>query len=77
MAIPNKISVPKYPKFLPTPDPATNELYITCTNPLALIWVRQTVPAQLYILEGVQEEQLLRECGDWYRNFVSSQLDKN
>jgi hypothetical protein len=77
MAIPPKITVPDYPKFLPAPDHKTMELYIICTNPLALFWVRQTTPAQIYILEGPQEEKLLRECGDWYRKFAANSLDKS
>jgi hypothetical protein len=77
MAIPQKIAVPKYPKFLPSPDQNTMELYITCTSPLALIWVRQTTPAQLFIIEGPQEESILRECADWYRQHIEQKTNKN
>ena len=75
MAIPSKIEVPNYPRFMFTPDQQTMELYITCTKPLALIWVRQTIPAQLYIVEGPQKEQLLKDCADWYRKNAISKTD--
>jgi len=77
MAIPPNITVPDYPRFLPTPDQATMELFITCTNPLALIWVRQTIPAQLCIVEGPQEEALLRDCEEWYRNYAAERMADN
>jgi hypothetical protein len=77
MAIPSKIDVPKYPKFLPAPDNATMQLYIICTSPLALFWVRQTIPAQICIVEGPQDEKLLCECGDWYRKFAGDKLGGN
>jgi hypothetical protein len=77
MAIPSKITVPKYPKFMPAPDQDGMELYIICTRPLALFWVRQTVPAQIYIVEGPQDRKLLRECGDFYRNMAANTLDKS
>lgn len=77
MGIPEQIAVPTYPRFLPTPDHNTMELFITCTSPLALIWVRQTIPAQLYIVEGPPEESLLRDCANWYRNYAAQQLTDN
>lgn len=67
MPIPKKISVPDYPKFLFAPDHKAMELYIVCSCLLTLFWVRQTIPAQIYILEGKPDEKLLRECADWYR----------
>jgi hypothetical protein len=53
------------------------ELYIVCTSPLALIWVRQTTPAQLFIVEGEPDEQMLRDCTEWYREFAVQSLDEN
>jgi hypothetical protein len=73
----NSINVPEVPKFLPAPDEKTNELYIICTNPLALFWVRQTIPGQIYILEGPQDEKLLRECGDWYKKMTGNLIGGN
>lgn len=67
MSIPASITVPKYPRFLFAPDQQTLDLYIVCTSPMALIWVRQTTPAQLYIVEGPQDEQMLRDAGEWWR----------
>lgn len=72
-----KITIPKYLKFLPDPDHNSMELYIICTNPLALFWVRQTTPAQIYIIEGTQDEKLLRKCGEWYKLLVSKSIDKS
>ncbi len=68
MPIPEKLNIPNYPRFLFAPDSQTMELYIICTKPLTLFWVRQTIPAQIYIIEGKPNVQLLRECGFWYRN---------
>lgn len=50
------------------PDGANHQLYIVCSQPLALIWVRQTIPAQLFILEGPQDETLLRAAATFYRD---------
>jgi len=72
-----KISVPKYPRFLFAPDESSMQLYICCTAPLALIWVRQTVPAQLYIVDGPQDESLLRAAADWYRATTSKKIGGN
>lgn len=77
MPLPEKITVPEYPRFLPAPDQYNRQLYIICTSPLALIWVRQTVPGQLYIVEGPQDENLLKDAADWYRDFAANQMDKN
>lgn len=71
------IQIPKQPRFMFTPDHEGMQLYITCTEPLALIYVHQTIPAQLYIIEGPQDEQLLRDCAEWYRKATADQLDKN
>jgi hypothetical protein len=75
--IPEKITLPKIPKFLPSPEHKTGEMFITCTSPLALLWVRQTIPAQIYIVEGPQDEKLLRQAADWWRNYAVSHLDEN
>lgn len=75
--IPDKIKLPEIPQFLPTPDKHTKEMYITCTKPLALLWIRQTTPAQIYIVEGPQDETLLRQAADWWRNYAVSHLDEN
>lgn len=77
MQIPEKITVPKYPKFMFAPDPRSMELYIICNNPLALIWVRQTIPAQLYIVEGKQDPIMIRQAGEWYRENSQTKIDKN
>ena len=71
------IEIPPVPRFMFTPDQAGMQLYITCTQPLALIYVHQTIPAQLYIIEGPQEPQLLRDCAAWYRQATATQLDNN
>jgi len=76
-AITTSIKVPAYPRFMPTPNHADMQLYITCTQPLALIWVCQTTPAQLYIVAGPQSPTLLKDCAEWYRAFAANQLDKN
>lgn len=68
MSIP--VNIPEnliVPRFLLAPDPATRQLYIISTRPLTLIWVRQTTPAQLWIVEGPQDEQLLLDAGAWWR----------
>ena len=75
MSIPKKITIPNYPKFMFSADRNTMQLYIVCTNPLTLIWVRQTIPAQLYIVEGNQDENLLHECAEWYRINAVNNLD--
>ena len=75
--IPKTITTPILPKFLMAPDEKTMELYIVSTSPIALIWVRQTVPAQLYIVEGLQDAQILKDCAEWYREFVSGRMHKN
>jgi len=72
MAIPPKITIPKTPHFIFAPDPVDKELYIVCTNPLALIWVRQTIPAQLYIIEGPMNEKILRDAAVFYRAYAGS-----
>jgi hypothetical protein len=72
-----KITVPGYPRFMFTADQERKELYIVCTRPLALIWVRQTTPGQLYIVEGEPDADILKEAADWYRSAVASQLPAN
>jgi hypothetical protein len=72
-----KINVPDYPQFLPAPDQKTMQLYVVCTKPLAFFWIRQTIPAQIYILEGPQDEKLLKACAEWYKKFSANQLDQN
>jgi hypothetical protein len=75
--IPDKITLPKIPKFLPSPDQKTGEMFITCSKPLALFWVRQTIPAQIYIIEGPQDEKLLRQAAEWWRKYAVSYLNEN
>lgn len=70
MSIPANISLPAYPRFLFAPDKSDQELYIVCTQPLALIWVLQTVPAQLHVLEGPQDEQMLRAAHAFYKAYA-------
>lgn len=77
MSIPASITTPQYERFMFTPDEAARELYITCTAPLALLWIRQTTPAQIYILEGPQDEQMLRDAADWYRDRAGKSLPSN
>lgn len=67
MSIPKNITFPYYPKFMFAPDHNSMELYIICTKPLTLFWIRQTIPAQIYIVEGIPSESLLRECAEWYK----------
>ena len=71
------IDVPTYSKFIFAPDQKTNNLYIICTQPLALFWVRKTIPAQIYFIEGKQDRKLLQECGEWYRKAATKELCKN
>ena len=71
MSIPSKLTVPKTPRFIFAPDPVANELYIICTKPLALIWFKQTIPAQLYIIEGPMQEKILRDAADFYRSHAA------
>jgi hypothetical protein len=75
MQIPTNITVPQYPRFMFTADQDAMQLYIVCTKPIALIWVRQTIPAQLYIVEGKQDEKLLQDCAEWYRNNAGKSLN--
>lgn len=77
MALPSKIKPPKTPNFLMAPDHKNMELYILHTNPFALIWVRQTVPAQMWIVEGEQSEKILREASEFYKNYIIENSDKN
>lgn len=71
------IELPHTPKFLFAPDEATMELYIVHVKPYALIWVHQSTPAQLFILEGAQDEDILRSAGDFYKSKVVDNMDKN
>ena len=76
--IPKNITIPQTPKFIFAPNPVGKELYIICTKPLALIWIRQTIPAQLYIIEGPQIENILFEAADFYRTYAArSATDSN
>ena len=77
MSIPQEITIPSYPRFLPTPDNSGMEMYITCTSPLALLWVRQTVPAQIYILDGPQSPALLRAAGEWWKEYAGKNIGGN
>lgn len=77
MNITANIAVPEYSRFLFSPDQQTLELYITCTSPLALIWVQQTTPAQLWIVEGPQDEQLLLDAGAWWRENAVKNMGGN
>lgn len=46
------IKTPERPRFLFAPDAKRKELYIVHTQyPLSLIWVQQTIPARLFIVE--------------------------
>ena len=71
------IDVPTYPQFMFSADKKTNHLYIICTKPLTLFWVRQTIPAQIYIVEGKQDRKLLQDCGEWYRKAATKNLGEN
>lgn len=71
------IKIPVLPQFLFAPDADSSELYIVCTSPMALIWVKQSIPAQLYILEGPKEESILRSAADFYRENASKTLNQN
>lgn len=43
---------PETPRFLFAPDEKSQQLYIIHTRfPLSVIWVKQTIPAQLLIIE--------------------------
>lgn len=75
--IPKKITFPFIPQFIFAPDEKTMELYIISTAPLALFWIRQTIPAQIYIVLGFQDDQLLKDCAEWYRAFAQQKIDKN
>jgi hypothetical protein len=71
------ITIPDIPRFIFSPNPDTMELFITCTKPLALIWIRQTIPAQLYIVEGSQDEEILKSCAEWYRVNAGDSVNSN
>jgi hypothetical protein len=58
------------------PDHINMELYIVCTAPYMLIWVRPTIPAQLFVLKGTQSEELLLQAGDFYRDYVAENQQK-
>jgi hypothetical protein len=70
MTVPAKITIPEYPRFLTTLDMDADELYITCTNPPALLWVRQTTPVQICMVNGPLDEDLLSDCAEWYNTFI-------
>jgi hypothetical protein len=71
------IGLPNTPKFLFAPDESTMELYIVHIKPYSLIWVHQSTPAQLFILVGKQDEAILREAGEFYKEKAIRNLDKN
>jgi hypothetical protein len=73
----DKITVPPTPRFLFAPDADSLELYIVCTSPLALIWINQTTPATLYILEGPQDPDLLQDAAAFYRTTAANQFPHN
>lgn len=75
--IPKKLNTPDTPRFLMAADAETEELYIVCAAPLALLWVRQTTPAQLYIIKGEQDEDMLRDAAEWYRKNAAGFLNNN
>lgn len=77
MPLPSKISPPPVPRFLPAPDHENEEMYILCTSPYALIWVRQTTPAQLWIVKGEQSKEVIRAAADWWREFNANQQPRN
>lgn len=61
------ITPPLYPKFMFTVDHQQEELYILCTHPFALIWVRPTMPEEFYIIKGEHDAEMLDECIFWYK----------
>lgn len=71
------MNAPITPKFIFAPDQGKTELYIVHTQtPLAIIWVCQTIPAKLFIVECAIEQnektkkqlsQLLISAAEWYR----------
>lgn len=72
-----KILIPQSPRFLFAPDGMGVELYIVCTKPLALIYVHQSTPAQLYIINGPQKPKILMDAGDWFREQCAKKYSTN
>lgn len=79
------MEIPDTPKFLFAPDHSAQQLYIYHTQePKCLIWLRQTVPAQMFIIdpEDIPEEQtgayakVLQEAAEFYKGYVGG-LDNN
>lgn len=70
-----KMQIPKLSKFLFAPDGEQKELYIIHTEyPISIIWVKQTIPHQLFIIE--QEDpntpdhimaNILRQAAVWFK----------
>ena len=76
--IPDTIELPKIAKFLPVPDQDNQEMYVLSVDePLSLFWIRQTIPAQIYIVRGPQDESILREVAEWWKSYAANQLNQN
>jgi len=71
------IELPEAPKFIFAPDEKTMELYIVHTSPYALIWIRQSTPTQLFIIEGEQDATILREAGEFYKQKANKSMGGN
>ena len=71
------IETPVLPKMLLAADEATMQLYIIHREPYALIWVCQTTPATLYIVEGKQDENILKEAAKFYKERAAKTFDSN
>ena len=60
-----KISIPR---FLLVPDQQNNQLFILCTDSMALILVTNDTPARLLLVRGPEEEQILLDAADFWRS---------
>jgi hypothetical protein len=70
-------TLPNIPKFLFAPDQVSMQLYIIHLQPFALIWVCQATPAQLFIIDGAQDENILRDAAEFYKNHVNNNFPNN
>ncbi|MDD5006411.1 MAG: hypothetical protein PHS33_07955 [Candidatus Omnitrophica bacterium] len=80
------MKMPVLPEFLFAPDAHNDELYILHTrNPKCIIWIHQTIPAQLFIIEdfGVKHNDsekeyelmfadVLKKAAEFHRNYINS-----
>lgn len=60
------------PRFLLVPDATNNQVFILCTATMSLILVTHHTPAQLLLVRGQQDAQVLLDAAEFWKQQLAT-----